>query len=77
MAKEEQAMSVQGLDHVTIVTDQLHHVAFKAQGFADTLARVQAMAAPHRINDLQHAGLRQIMLCDPNNINIELNFVGE
>jgi catechol 2,3-dioxygenase-like lactoylglutathione lyase family enzyme len=137
---EEQAMTVQGLDHVNIVTDHLddtvgfyarllglerresagarmgftgawmcdttghpivhlvqrdrttsyadghepglptaavHHVAFKAQGFADTLARVQDMAAPHRVNDMPHAGLRQIFLTDPNNINIELNFVGD
>ena len=58
-------------------TAAVHHVAFKAQGFADTLARVQDMGAAHRVNDLQYAGLRQIFLTDPNAINIELNFTGE
>ncbi len=58
-------------------TAAVHHVAFKAQGFADTLARVQEMAAPHRVNDRQYGELRQIFLTDPNNINIELNFVGD
>jgi hypothetical protein len=38
---------------------------------------VKAMDAPHRVNDMQYAGLRQIFLTDPNNINIELNFMGD
>jgi catechol 2,3-dioxygenase-like lactoylglutathione lyase family enzyme len=58
-------------------TAAVHHVAFKAQGFADTLARLKDMNAACRVNDMQHAGLRQIFLTDPNNINIELNFAGD
>lgn len=58
-------------------TAAVHHVAFKAQGYADTLARAKDMDAIHRINDIQHAGLRQIFLTDPNNINIELNFIAD
>ena len=55
-------------------TGAVHHVAFKAQGFADTLARARELAAPCRVNDRQFVGLRQIFLTDPNNINVELNF---
>jgi catechol 2,3-dioxygenase-like lactoylglutathione lyase family enzyme len=58
-------------------TAAVHHLAFKAQGFDDTLALVKDMDAAHRVNDMQHVGLRQIMLTDPNNINIELNFTGD
>ena len=58
-------------------TAAVHHVAFKADGFADTLARVRELAAPHRVNEFQQVGLRQILLTDPNNVNIELNFAGD
>ena len=58
-------------------TAAVHHVAFKAQGFADTLARLKDMAIAHRTNDMQSAGLRQVFLTDPNNVNIELNFAGD
>jgi catechol 2,3-dioxygenase-like lactoylglutathione lyase family enzyme len=58
-------------------TAAVHHVAFKAEGFAETLARLQEMDVACRVNDGQFAGLRQINLSDPNNINIELNFAGE
>lgn len=58
-------------------TAAVHHVAFKAQGFTDTLARLQDMDTPYRISDREFGSLRQIFLTDPNNVNLELNFVDE
>lgn len=55
-------------------TNAVHHVAFKCTGFAETVARLDQMQAPYRINDLQHLGLRQIFVADPNGVNLELNF---
>ncbi len=55
-------------------TAAVHHVAFKAEGFADTLALARELDPTVRVNDRQFVGLRQIFLTDPNNINIELNF---
>jgi len=55
-------------------TNAVHHVAFKCSGFEDTVARLEAMGCEYRVNDLQHLGLRQIFVVDPNAVNLELNF---
>ncbi len=52
----------------------LHHVALRCTGFEQTRARLEEMAVDHRVNDLQHIGLRQIFVVDPNAVNLELNF---
>lgn len=59
------------------VTGAVHHVAFRCQGFADTIERLKALGKEYRVNDLAHVGLRQIFVSDPNNINLELNFPAE
>lgn len=57
-------------------TAAIHHVAFRCTGFAEAQARLAAMGLEHRVND-GYLGLRQIMLTDPNAINVEMNFPGD
>ncbi|WP_159977545.1 MULTISPECIES: VOC family protein [unclassified Novosphingobium] len=58
------------------LTNALHHVALRCEGFAATCERLEEMSVDYRINDLAHVGLRQIFLTDPNAVNLELNFSG-
>ncbi len=57
-------------------TNAIHHVAFRCTGFAAAKQRISALGLEHQVNDGMF-GLRQIMLKDPNAINIEMNFTGE
>ncbi len=57
-------------------TNAIHHVAFRCQDFAEARSRIEALGLEHQVNDGMF-GLRQIMLKDPNAINIEMNFTGE
>ena len=57
-------------------TNAIHHVAFRCSGFAEAQARIAATGIAHRVND-GIAGLRQIVLQDPNAITVEMNFTGE
>ncbi len=57
-------------------TAAIHHVAFRCTGFAETQARLAALGLEHQVNDGMF-GLRQIMIKDPNAINLEMNFTGE
>lgn len=59
------------------VTNAVHHVALRCEGFDDTIGRLKDMACEYRVNDLQHVGLRQIFVADPNAVNLELNFSGD
>lgn len=58
-------------------TNAVHHVAFKCQGFEDTVDNLEGMRADYRVNDLAHLGLRQIFVTDPNAVNLELNFAAD
>lgn len=58
-------------------TAAIHHVALRCTGFAETLARIEALGLEHRVNDRKYGDLRQVFLTDPNNINLELNFAGD
>lgn len=55
-------------------TNAVHHVAFRCAGFQETIAKLEEMGAEYRVNDLQHLGLRQIFVSDPNAVNLEFNF---
>lgn len=63
--------------HPGQLTNALHHVALRCQGFDAVKARLDGMEADYRINDLAHLGLRQIFVADPNAVNLELNFTGD
>jgi catechol 2,3-dioxygenase-like lactoylglutathione lyase family enzyme len=57
-------------------TNGLHHVALRCEGFDDIIARLERMGCDYEINDLSHRGFRQIVVTDPNAVNLELNFTG-
>jgi catechol 2,3-dioxygenase-like lactoylglutathione lyase family enzyme len=67
-----------GPEHVPgVVTGSFHHVAFKCEDFEEAKARLDAMGVEYKATELAQFGLRQIVLKDPNNINLELNFGGD
>ena len=57
-------------------TGSIDHVALACADFAGTVRRCEELGIPHRINDRRHGDLRQVFLTDPNNVTLELNFVG-
>jgi catechol 2,3-dioxygenase-like lactoylglutathione lyase family enzyme len=64
-----------GPEHVPgAVTGAFHHVAFKCQDFEAAKARLDAAGLEYRATEMAQLGLCQIVLKDPNNINVELNF---
>ena len=56
-----------------VPTGAIHHFAFRCSGFAEAQARLTAAGIDHRVNDGMH-GLRQIVVVDPNGVNVEMNF---
>lgn len=63
-----------GEDHVVgAPTNAVHHVAFQCEGFVEAQARIAALGLEMKVND-GIAGLRQIVIVDPNGINVELNY---
>ena len=66
-----------GPEHVLgSVTGSLHHVAFACEDFVAAKARLDAMGVEYRTTEVADFDFRQIVLKDPNNINLELNFAG-
>ncbi len=58
------------------LTGAIHHVALNCSGFADVIARLDALVADYRVNTIASIGLRQVFTADPNNVLLELNFFG-
>ena len=56
------------------VTGSIHHVAFQCSDFAGSIERLKAHGIEHSFIDEPRGGFRQIVLVDPNNINLELSF---
>ena len=64
-----------GPEHVPgAVTGSFHHAAFACEDIESAKARLDAAGIAYQVNDVARFGLRQIVLKDPNNINLELNF---
>lgn len=55
-------------------TSNFDHVAFLADDYESTCARLRALGLEFRANDVPAARLRQLFLTDPNRVMIELNF---
>ena len=55
---------------------QVHHVALRCTGYEQTRAHLEAEGLGIMCNDVPQAGLRQIFVRDPNDILIEMNFLG-
>lgn len=64
-----------GPEHVAgAVTGSFHHVAFACEDFDGAKARLDDVGVEYRTVEFTEFGFRQIVLKDPNNINLELNF---
>jgi catechol 2,3-dioxygenase-like lactoylglutathione lyase family enzyme len=57
-------------------TGVIDHVAFRATGLAETLARLRSQDVEFSERQVDDQGLYQLFLFDPNGIKIELNFDG-
>ena len=67
-----------GADHdIGGTTGAVHHVAFRCQGFDAMREHLEQLGIEHRVMERPDFSFRQITLCDPNNINLELNFAGD
>ena len=55
-------------------TGRLVHIAFNASGLPAMRASLQAIAAPFRERTLERAGKHQILLDDPDGVELEINF---
>lgn len=58
-------------------TGSIDHVALACEGFAGMVRRCEELGVAHRINDRKYGDLRQIFITDPNNVTLELNFLGD
>lgn len=58
-------------------TGTIDHVALTCADFDGTIARCDALGIDYRVNDRQFGDIRQVFLVDPNEVHLELNFVGE
>jgi len=50
------------------------HVAFRATGLDDTVARLERLGVAFKERQVDDQGLYQLFLFDPNGVKIELNF---
>jgi len=55
----------------------IDHMAFSAQGLADTLALLTAHNIEHTCRKQVGSGMWQVFFHDPNNVKIELDFAGD
>jgi catechol 2,3-dioxygenase-like lactoylglutathione lyase family enzyme len=55
-------------------TGAFDHVAFEAQDFEATRARLQRAGIPFEANAFPDFGLKQLFLLDPDGVKVELNF---
>lgn len=61
----------------TMPTGSIDHVALACEDFAGTLRRCEELGLEHRVNDRKYGDLRQVFITDPNNVTLELNFLGD
>jgi catechol 2,3-dioxygenase-like lactoylglutathione lyase family enzyme len=52
----------------------IDHVAFRATGLAETLAHLDRLGIAYQERQVDHQGLYQLFLLDPNGVKVELNF---
>jgi catechol 2,3-dioxygenase-like lactoylglutathione lyase family enzyme len=53
----------------------IDHVAFAAEDYEETAARLQGAGIEAVENEVPAAGLRQLFVEDPNGVRVEMNFV--
>ena len=50
------------------------HIAFKAEGYHETMQRLESANCEYCCSDVPDTNNRQIFLVDPNGVKLELNF---
>ena len=50
------------------------HIAFKAEGYHETMQRLESANCEYCCSDVPDTNNRQIFLVDPNGVELELNF---
>lgn len=55
-------------------TGAVHHVALRCHGHGAVADRLARHGHDHRRNEIADIGLKQIFVCDPNGVLLELNF---
>jgi catechol 2,3-dioxygenase-like lactoylglutathione lyase family enzyme len=55
-------------------TGVIDHLAFRASGLADMIARLQRMGVEAKARRVNAQGLFQLFVFDPNGVKVELNF---
>lgn len=55
----------------------IHHVAFRASGLAETLARIEDNGVEYVAQQASAQDLYQVFVRDPNGITVELNFAAQ
>ncbi len=50
------------------------HIAFVASGYKETIQRLENANWEYRYSDVPDTNIRQIILVDPNDVKLELNF---
>ena len=50
------------------------HIAFEAEGYQETMQRLESANWVYRCSDVPDTKIRQIFLVDPNGFKLELNF---
>jgi catechol 2,3-dioxygenase-like lactoylglutathione lyase family enzyme len=55
----------------------IDHVAFSSAGFEAMKRHLSSRAVPYRVNQVPDSARWQIFLRDPNNVEIELNFLSK
>ncbi len=58
-------------------TGVIDHVAFRATGLKDTIARLRGLGVQFNERMVNDQGLYQLFLFDPNQVKVELNFPNE
>lgn len=61
----------------TMPSGSIDHIALSCEDFAGTVRRCKELGVPYRINDRKYGDLRQIFITDPNNVTLELHFMGQ
>jgi len=56
-------------------TGSIDHVAFRCEDYDAMRANLDALGAPYRTFEFPQANVRQILLTDPDNVELELNFM--
>lgn len=55
-------------------TGAIHHVALACDDYDETVSRIEGMGLAYDTAEVPMANLRQIFVCDPHNVLLELNF---